>query len=75
MDYLIANSKEIMMLCFGVGFFIMALLAARALYVSTKILNKVNDITDLTISYINKPLNLMVRAEKTATKFLKNLNK
>ncbi len=75
MDYIIANAKEIMMLCFGVGFVILILVVSRSLIIATRLMKKIDDLTDLTIHYINKPLSLVVQAEKSINKFLKKLNK
>jgi len=75
MDYILQNSKEIMMLCFGGGFVILALVASRCLWIATKTLRKVNAITDLTVEYINKPLSMIVQAEKTVNRFLNKMNR
>ena len=75
MDFLIENAKEIMMLCFGAGFLLLALFVTRTLIVATRLLSKIDDLTDLTIHYINKPLSMMVQVEKTVHHFLKKLNK
>ena len=75
MEYLIANAQEIMMLLIGAGFGILCIVASRALWIATALLRKINAITDLTVEYINKPLNMIVQTEKTVSKLLKQLNR
>ncbi len=75
MDYIFENAKNIMMLCFGGGFIILAFYISRTLYIIIKLLQKINSLTDLTIRYVNKPLNLLMSFEKTATKMLQKFIK
>lgn len=75
MDYILENAKEIMMLCFGGGFIILSLVASRAIWMACKLIRKINAITDLTVEYINKPLNLIVQAEKSVSKLLNRINR
>lgn len=64
MDYLINNALEIMYLCFGFGFVALVIYVVRTLTVVLKLLRKVNDLTDLTIHYVNKPLRYLVSVER-----------
>lgn len=75
LDYMIAHALEILWLCLGFGFLLLVIFVVRALYVTTQLLKKVNDLTDLTIHYVNKPLSMIVQAEKTVTQFLDKLNR
>lgn len=75
MDYIFENAKEIMMLCFGGGFVILTLVASRAIWIACKLMRKINAITDLTIEYINKPLNMILQAERSVSKMLDRFNR
>ena len=75
LDYLMANALEILWLCLGFGFLLLVLFVVRALYIATQLLKKVNDLTDLTIHYVNKPLSMIVQAEKTVTQLLEKFNR
>ena len=75
MDYIIANATEIMQLCFGGGFLILALLASRALWITISLLKKINDVTDVIIEYLQKPISMIISAEKTISKVLSFLQK
>jgi len=75
LDYMIENALQILWLCLGFGFVVLVLFVIRTLYVVTQLLKKVNDLTDLTIHYVNKPLSMIVQAEKTVTQFLDKFNK
>jgi len=75
MDYIFANALEILWLCLGFGFLILVIFVVRAIYIATQLMKKVNDLTDLTIHYINKPLSMIVQAEKTVTQMLERFIK
>ena len=60
--FLIDNAAEIMQLCFGFGFLILVFFIVRPIIILTKLLRKVNDLTDLFIEYIQKPLQMIVKA-------------
>ena len=75
MEYLFANAMEIMLLLIGVGFSILCVVAARALWIATRVIRKIDAISDLTVEYINKPLNMIVQAEKTFSRMINRLNK
>jgi len=75
MDYIFENAKNIMMLCFGGGFLILAIYIVRTLSVVIKLLKKINSLTDLTIRYVNKPLSLLVSLESAATKMIQRFLK
>ena len=70
MDYLFEHSREIMQLCFGVGFIIFVIFAVHALLLATRILRKIDDLTDLFISYIQKPLQFIIEAQKIISHLL-----
>jgi len=75
MDYLLDNALEIMWLCLGFGFLILVGFVVRTIYIATQLLKKVNDLTDLTIHYVNKPLSMIVQAEKTVMQLLERFTK
>ncbi len=75
MDYIFENALEILWLCLGFGFLILVFFVVRAIYIATQLMKKVNDLTDLTIHYINKPLSMIVQAEKTVTQMLERFTK
>lgn len=75
LDYLIGNALEILWLCLGFGFIILVFFVVRAIYIATQLMKKINDLTDLTIHYVNKPLSMIVQAEKTVTQFLDKFNR
>ena len=75
MDYILEHAKEIMMLCFGVGFLLLSIYLSRAIIIATRLMKKIDDLTDLTIHYINKPLSMIIHAEKVVTRFLERIMK
>ncbi len=73
---LIENALEILYLCLSAGFLALAFFVSRALYFAIKLMKKVNDLTDLTIHYVNKPLKYLVSVENQVNKVVeKFLNK
>jgi len=70
MDYIIENAREIMYLCFGVGFLVFFLCATRMVLIATRLLKKIDDLTDLFIHYIQKPLMFLIEAQKFLSKIL-----
>ncbi len=75
MDYLFDNALQILWLCLGFGFLLLVLFIIRTIYIATQLLKKINDLTDLTIHYVNKPLSMIVQAEKTVTQMLERFTK
>jgi len=69
-NYLLAHAQEIMYLCFGVGFFLVCLVAVRFIWIGTKVLRKIDDLSDLFIEYIQKPLRLFMEAQHVFSKVL-----
>lgn len=66
--FFIEYAQEIMFLCFGVGFLGLMIYLIRSLIILTRLLRKVDDITDLVIEYIQKPLSMIIQAHKTFQK-------
>ncbi len=56
MDYVVQNATEIMQLCFGFGFLLFVVLLIRPIMLMTRLLKKADDLSDLFIEYIQKPL-------------------
>ncbi len=78
MDYLLENASEILKLCISlalIGVFVVCITITRTIYLSNKLLKKVNDLTDLFISYIQKPLSKLIQAEQTVSSIIKWINK
>ncbi len=75
MDYMIENANEIMKLCFGGGFLILVLVACRTLWHITKVVKKINDLTELFIDYIEKPLMMILSAKKILDKVMERFQK
>ncbi len=75
MDYLFEHSREIMQLCFGAGFLIFVIFAVRAMILATRVLKKLDDLSDLFISYIQKPLQLIFEGQKIISHLLEFFSK
>ncbi len=75
MDYLFEHSREIMQLCFGAGFLVFVIFAVRTMLLATRVLQKIDDITDLFISYIQKPLQFIIEAQKIISHLLEFFKK
>lgn len=75
MDYLVIHASAIMQLCFGGGFLLLVLFLIRPIIIFTRILQKVDDISDLFIEYIQKPLRMLVQAHKFVSGLLGFLGK
>ena len=71
LEFILEHAREIMQLCFGVGFFIFVLFLTRALIVATRIMRKVNDLVDVFINYIQKPLMMILSIQKFLSKIFK----
>ena len=61
MDFLLQHAKEIMYLCFGVGFLVLVGFMCQSIYVATKVLRKINDISDVFIEYVQRPLKMFLQ--------------
>lgn len=66
--FLIENALEILYLCLGVGFLMMSFSITRAVIRLNRILTKIDDLTDIFIEYIQKPLSFILQAHKTIQK-------
>lgn len=66
--FFIEYAKEIMFLCIGVGFLGVSIALIRALVKFTRLVNKVDDIVNLFIEYIQKPLAMLLQAHKMFSK-------
>ncbi|MCF7906009.1 hypothetical protein K9L63_02370 [Candidatus Gracilibacteria bacterium] len=69
-EFWITNAREIMFLCFGGGFLLFVLFAIRTMWIATRLLRKLDDLTDLFIEYIQKPLKFIIEAQKILSKVL-----
>lgn len=75
MDYLITNATEIMQLCFGFGFLILIYFAVRPIIVITRLLKKCDDLTNIFIQYIQKPLQIIIKAHEVVSGVFKFMKK
>jgi hypothetical protein len=75
MDSLLENAREIMQLCFGFGFVIFVIFAVRAMLLATRVLKKMDDLSDLFISYIQKPLQFILEGQKIISHLLEFFKK
>lgn len=67
MEFLLENASEILRLAGALaltGVFILCLYLARTIYIATQVLKKANDLIDLFITYIQKPISMIIKAEK-----------
>lgn len=78
MDYLLENASEILRLAGALalfGFFVLCLVLTRTIIIATRVLKKVDDLTDLIITYISKPVAMIMRAEKAISGIFKYFRK
>jgi len=75
MEFWITNARELMYLCFGGGFILLVLFAIRTMWIATRVLRKIDDLTDLFIEYIQKPIQFIIEAQKILSKVLGWLKK
>ncbi|MDH3324734.1 MAG: hypothetical protein OEL89_03790 [Candidatus Peregrinibacteria bacterium] len=75
MDYIVENANEIMKLCFGAGFLIFVMFVCHTLWVATRLMRKIDDLTDIFIEYVQKPLAIILTAKKIFDKIAKNFLK
>ncbi|MCF7918126.1 hypothetical protein K9L27_03995 [Candidatus Gracilibacteria bacterium] len=68
MDYVFAHALEIMYLCVGVGFFLVCIFAVRTLWIATRLMSKLDDLSDIFIEYIQKPLRFIIQAQQILSK-------
>lgn len=78
MNYLTEHSVELLRLAgalalIGVGFFFIYL--CRVVYILTRVVRKVNDLTDLFIDYVQKPVSVLLKIERAYSKFNKLFGK
>lgn len=75
LNFMLEHSTEIMQLCFGFGVLLVAIFVSRAAWVATRVLGKVDDLVDLFIEYIQKPLRVFLEIQKVAQSFWKWFSK
>ncbi len=75
MDYLITNATAIMQLCFGLGFLVLVGFAVRSLLILTSILKKLDDLSDIFIEYVQKPLRIFMHVHRVVKDFSKMFGK
>lgn len=78
MDYLLENSAELMKLAGAlafVGVFILMIYLTRAVYLATQVLTKANDLVDLFLTYIQRPISMIIKAEKIISKIVSKFGK
>ena len=72
MTYITENSVELLRLagalalvCLGIFF----LYLCRVVYILTRVVRKANDLTDVFIEYVQKPMSVLIKMERTYRKF------
>ena len=68
MLFLLENAKEIMFLCFGFSALALCVYIIRSLVLLNRLFKKIDDLTDIFIEYIQKPLAFLLQAQKTFRK-------
>lgn len=69
--FLIENALEIMYLCLGFGFVVLVFFVVRPLMRVHRLLKKVDGLADLSIEYIQKPLQLLMQVHRVVSPFLR----
>jgi hypothetical protein len=75
MNYLIEHAQEIMYLCVGGGFLLVCLFAVRTLWIGTRLIKKVDDLSDIFVQYIQKPLRFIIQAQQVIGKLTEWMRK
>lgn len=78
MNYLLENSAELLKLAGAlafIGVFVLTIYLARAVYLATQVLTKANDLVDLFLTYIQRPISMIIKAEKVISKVMKKFSK
>lgn len=78
MDYLIENASELLRLAGAlalIGVFILFLFLTRTVIIATRVLKKADDLTDLVITYISRPVAMIMKAEKAISGIMKRFKK
>ncbi len=74
MEYLLENASELLRLAGALAFlgvFILLIVLTRTIIITTRVIRKVDDLTDLIMTYISKPVAMIIRAEKVMSNILK----
>ncbi len=71
MDYILENALEIFWLTLSLCVFIMTILVSKTLLKINKILQKVDDLTEVFIEYIQKPIAIIFQVQKILSKVFK----
>ena len=74
LNFVFSYSAEIMQLCFGFGFFIVAIFLCRPLYFAARILKRVDNISEFFTKYIKIPMKIIVRVYKILSPILSRFN-
>jgi hypothetical protein len=73
MDYIFANAIEIMYICFGIGFLLMALIVVRILWTVSGLMRKVGEIAEIIEICIKEPAEGFLKIYKNLDKYIKLL--
>ncbi len=74
MDYLLNNASELLRLAGALallGLFILLIFFTRTIIITTRVLKKADDLTDLILTYVSKPLGMVIKAERIVSNILK----
>ncbi len=71
MDYIFENALEFFWLTLSVCIFIMTLLVSRTILKVNRILTKIDDLTEIFIEYIQKPIAIIFQVQRILSKIFK----
>lgn len=78
MAYLLENASELLRLAGALalfGVFILFIFLTRTIIITTRVIKKVDDLTDLIVTYVAKPVSMIIKAERTISSILKRFGK
>ena len=78
MSYLLENASELLRLAGAlafIGVFILLIFLTRTIIITTRVLKKVDDLTDLIMTYVSKPIAMIIKVERIMTSILKRFKK
>ena len=78
MSYLLENASELLRLAGAlafIGVFILLIFLTRTIIITTRVLKKADDLTDLIMTYVSKPIAMIIKVERIMTGILKRFKK
>ncbi len=71
MDYILAHALEIFWLTLSVCLFALTLLVSRTILKINRILTKIDDLTEIFIEYIQKPIAMILQVQSIVSKIFR----